>query len=245
MKTKAMAMTLAALFLLTMTAGASAWPMPAAVAPHDTGYVEYTANGFKFPMTEVNGQSSPNSATSPWIVADFEGGVTSPAGMVTLTLSAPNPSVSALNPAEREYVDQWLFTLDSSMEPRPLVFGSLTLKAGAMTAPPINLGANQSTKPSTRTGRFDVQMQFAASGGANAHMITEISSLTAGSFLAESSIPFEFGEGYYHTIAVLGNVGSDYNNDEMSVTPEPATLSLLGLGALVLVTRHRKFEKPE
>jgi hypothetical protein len=250
---KATAMTLVAtLVLLANAAGAWAWPVDGTIKNYETGYIVYTDNGFKFPMSvlfttlpngDPTGYASPNEVTTAgWVVADFEGGITNPGGTVTVTLTAPHLSVSGSG--QREYVKEWLFNIDPSVN-----LGQISVTAGDLSgavAPTVNVQKDAFSMGSTGTGRFDVQMLFNTTGGTASRFeagdsvkltFTGGSDLTAESFLQPSA--YGDGEWCFNTIALLGNTGVNFDADTV-VTPEPATLSLLGLGSLIAIRRMRR-----
>jgi hypothetical protein len=246
MKATAMALVVT-LMLLAGTANAGTWPTPGTIVPCDTGYIEYTANGFKFPMSVVmSGMPSPNASTATgWMVADFEGGITSDPGTVTLTLTARNLSVSSSDPSLAEYVDEWLFNIDPSVVLTSLVVTPWVLD-GAVSTPQISLGTDQYSIPGTKTGLYDMKVAFNTSAGRDVRFdagdaiqltITGGQNLTAEAFLSQSTITSD--ELCFHTIATMGNVGPEFDSESV-VTPEPATLSLLGLGSLIAVRMRKR-----
>jgi hypothetical protein len=248
MKATALTLALTGMFLMTLAAGASAWPASGTIINYDIGYVETTADGFKYPMTDLvdSGSASPNSSTMPWLMAEFSGGITTPTGTVTLTLSAPNLSVSPTDTTKRESVAKWLFNLDPSMDPTKLSFGAPVVTAGAMTAPQISLGADQFQARTSHSGLFDILLQFSSSGGAQGRFdagdsvqftITGIDSLNAASFLQGSAIATD--QYTFNTQAFLQDVGANYTEDTY-VAPEPATLAMLGLGGLAVFARYAR-----
>jgi hypothetical protein len=187
-----------------------------------------------FDMTVVfEGPGVPtNTPPPPWVTAKFddEG---SP-GTVVLTISA-----SGLD-GDNEKVAGVYLNLDPAFDPTLLGFSTPT-KTGAFDNPVINTGVDG--YKADGDGYYDIQINFDPDGPAKAFNGGEIVkyTITLASLTANS---FDFlsapggGTGVYKAAAHLLSVGA---TDESAwiTTPEPATICLLGLGALVLLRRRK------
>jgi MYXO-CTERM domain-containing protein len=191
----------------------------------------------KFKLSvEFSGAVPPEGAT-PWLTATFDDHDT--AGSVDLTLETTNL-------VDEEFVFEWLFNLDPTLDVEDLVFSAPT-KTGAFTDPVIDLEENDFKADGD--GYFDIEVMFDNSGGAADYFgpgvpmdkveytITGIPTLTANSFDFQSVEGG--GAGTWPTAAHVGGIGSDDQGSGWVSTPEPASLSLLVLGAFAAMRRRR------
>ncbi|MHC4986094.1 MAG: PEP-CTERM sorting domain-containing protein [Planctomycetota bacterium] len=180
--------------------------------------------------------ATPPAGASPWLRAVFDDGG-SP-GSVTLTLTTPNLVAT-------EFVSHWMFNLDPVLDPTSLIF-SAPIKVGSFTSPTVNLGVN--AYQADGDGKYDIDLAFDTSDGlptrfgvgdAATYLITGIPTLTASSFNF-LSLPAG-GHGPFETAAHVQGIGPLGANSGWITVPEPATMSLLGIGgALGLIRRRRR-----
>ena len=180
--------------------------------------------------------ATPPAGASPWLRAVFDDGG-SP-GSVTMKLSTPN--LTAV-----EFVSKWYFNLDPLLDPTALIFSAPT-KTGSFTDPTINLAVD--AFKADGDGKYDIKLEFDVSDGfptrfgvgdAVAYTITGIPTLTASSF-NHLSLPAG-GHGPFPTAAHVQGIGPSGANSGWVTVPEPATMSLLGIGgALGLIRRRRR-----
>ncbi len=175
----------------------------------------------------------PPAGSAPWLTATLDDGGS--AGSVELTLEATNLT----NP---EFVFEWLFNLDPGLDPNNLFFSGPT-KVGQFIDPAINLGVDAFN--AAGGGLYDLQFAFNhtngpskkfGAGDAVTYTLTGIAALTVDSFEFLSTPGG--GQGPYPLAAHVGGI-DDENSGWISI-PEPATLSLLAFGSLVLLLHHRR-----
>jgi hypothetical protein len=172
----------------------------------------------------------------PWLNATFDDGGS--AGTVDLT-------ITALGLVGDEKVKGVYFNLDPALDPTQLVF-SAPIKTGQFEDPGINLGIDG--YKADGDGYYDILIEFnpdganeAFNGGEAVEYTITLASLTANSFDFISAP--DGGEGEYVTAAHLQSL--DTTGDSAWVTtPEPATVCLLGLGALSLIRSSRRRREP-
>jgi len=192
------------------------------------------ASTITFPMSVEFSGGTPPIGASPWLTATFDDGGS--AGSVDLTLETTNLTGT-------EFVFQWTFNLDPALDPTDLEFSAPT-KIGAFANPTVSLGTNAFMADGD--GRYDVKVAFENSDGPPTrfgagdtviYTITGIPTLTASSFdfLSEPA----GGHGPYPTAAHVGAIPPDGNSGWIT-TPEPAALSLVALGAGLLLGRRRR-----
>ena len=175
--------------------------------------------------------ATPPASEAPWLTATFDDGDT--AGSVTLTLDTTGL-------VDSEYVSDWMFNLDPTLDPTDLIF-SLQTKTGSFDDPTISTGVNSFRADGS--GYFDIQFTFATAkakrfgvGESVAFVITGIDSLTAGSFdfLCTDASP-----GPYPTAAHVQSIGENEDSGWTTI-PEPATLTVLFCGGGLMMLRLRR-----
>ena len=182
------------------------------------------------PYLEFSGAAP--SGPGPWLSVVFDDDGT--AGSLDFTLEAVGLTGT-------EFLSKLYFNLDPSLDPCDLSFSGLT-KTGQFDDPKFSTGADKWNVAGS--GRYDVELKFSTSnsGGGTKRFgpgeslgftISGISTLRAMSFDLDST---GGGNGAYPVaVHVQGIVGD--GSGWVSV-PEPATLSVLGVGALALVKRR-------
>ena len=182
---------------------------------------------------EFSGGTSPAGA-APWVTATFQDTVP---GVVTMTLTATNLTGS-------EFISNYYFNIDSSMNPSNLTF-SAPVKTGSFTSPSINLGTD--SYKADGGGYFDINLSFATSSGANSrftagdsvsYTISGVSGLSASSFNFLSSP--SGGNGVHPDASHVQGIGTDGSYSGWVSTPEPATMGLLVLGGLAMLARRKR-----
>ena len=177
--------------------------------------------------------ATPPVGEAPWLNATFDDEGSS--GSVVLTLTTPNLT-------GMEFVSNWMFNLDAALDPTALDFSSPT-KTGSFDAPAISTSVD--AFKADGAGYFDIKMDFSTGGGLDArfgvgdaveYTITGIDSLTAGSF---NFLCTPADHGPFPTAAHVQSIG-DNEDSGWTTVPEPATLSLLAIGGVLLLIRRRK-----
>ncbi|WP_428936840.1 hypothetical protein [Fontivita pretiosa] len=182
---------------------------------------------------EFSGATAPAGAT-PWLRATFDDGGSS--GSVTLTLTA-------LNLTGSEFVSEWNFNLDPSLNPANLIFSSPT-KTGTFANPTILTGVN--AFQADGDGLYDIQVAFDNAPPANrftagesvVYTISGISSLTANSFNFLSAPAG--GKGPFPTAAHVQGIGAQANNSGWVTVPEPAGAAILLIAAASVCLPRRR-----
>jgi hypothetical protein len=185
--------------------------------------------------TIFNGTAVPaNSA--PWVNATF---TDLSAGQVKLSIVANGLTAN-------EKIGELYFNLDPLLVPTDLAF-SVTAMGGAFEDPVISKGIN--LFKSDGDGYYDVMISFntdgqqkAFNGGDTLEYTISLPSLTANSFDFISA--HDGGAGQYKAVAhLMGLVPAPDAPDSTSswaTVPEPATISLLAIGAAALLRRKRR-----
>ncbi len=192
-----------------------------------------SADVVEFRMSyEFSGATSPTGSL-PWLIVTIDDCGT--AGSVNLTLQAKNL-------IGNEFVSEWYLNLDPNLNPDDLSFSPPT-KFGSFDAPAIDLGENKFKADGD--GNFDIMFMFDTGGNASnkfgvgekiQYTITGISTLTASSFDFLSDSGKKTG---WPTAAHVQAIGDESKSGWVSV-PEPATLSLLAVGAAALLIGKRR-----
>ena len=179
--------------------------------------------------------ATPPAGAGPWLRATFDDGGGS--GTVTMTLTS-------LNLVSQEFVRFWHFNLDPAFDATNLVF-SAPLKVGAFADPAINLGTD--AFQAAGDGLYDIQLAFGfappsdrfGAGDSVSYTITGIPTLTANSF-SFLSAPAG-GNGPFYTAAHVQGIGPNGDNSGwVTNSPEPASLSVMTVGALALMRWRRQ-----
>ncbi|MHC4132834.1 MAG: PEP-CTERM sorting domain-containing protein [Planctomycetota bacterium] len=167
----------------------------------------------------------------PWMNITFDDGGTD--GTVDLTISAPGLD------GNNEKVSAVYINLDAALDPTQLVF-STPSKTGSFDDPVISLGVD--AFHADGDGLYDILFDFhndgltrAFNGLESVQYTITLDSLTANSFDFTSSPDGGVGE-YYAAAHILG-LGE--TEDSAWITPEPTTITLLGLGSLVFLRKRR------
>ncbi len=195
-----------------------------------THAVDVRANTLTFSLcTEFSG-ATPPAGIAPWLTATFNDH-DSP-GSVDLTLDATNLTGT-------EFVFDWYFNLDPSLNPAGLSFIKHS-SDGAFTDPAVLRGSN--AYKADGNGYYDFVFDFDNAGGASrrfgvgdsiTYSISGIPNLTVASFDFMSVMGG--GTGQHLTAAHVGGINANYSG-WISV-PEPASVSLLLAGGFSLMRR--------
>jgi len=181
---------------------------------------------------EFSGATPPTGET-PWLNATFDD--EDSAGSVILTLTTPNLTGT-------EFVSEWVFNLDTGLDPTALAFSAPT-KTGSFDNPDIYTWVDKFKADGA--GYFDIKIDFAIGDGLGArfgageaveYTITGTDSLTAESF---NFLCTPADHGPFPTAAHVQSIG-DNEDSGWTTAPEPATLSLLAFGGLAILKRRRK-----
>ena len=184
---------------------------------------------------EFSGATAP-IGIPPWLTATFDDQDTP--GSVIMTLIATNLTGG-------EFVSGWYFNLDpvlAPMDATDLIFSTPVI-TGSFTTPSISTGID--AFKADGDGKYDILLNFDTSGSistrftsgdAISYTITGISSLTADSFNTLSQPAG--GHGPFPMAAHVQGIGPDGALSGWVTAPEPATVSFLALGSLLLLRRR-------
>lgn len=180
---------------------------------------------FNYEFSEATEPKGP----SPWLTATFDD--EGSAGMVILTLVASGLTGT-------EFVTEWDFNLNPSLDPNQLSFVPNPGSANS-----ISTGVN--AFKADGDGRYDIQFLFPTNGsdrfGAGDVAIFKISltDITANSFNF-LSFP-DGGHGPFLSAAHVQGIGDDGKDSGwVAPVPEPSTMLLLGFGLVGIAAFGRK-----
>lgn len=189
-----------------------------------------------FDMSVEFSGATPPVGAAPWLNATFDD--EGSAGSVILTLTTPGLT-------DVECVSNWMFNLDTTLDPTALVFSSPT-KTGSFDDPDIYTGVDDFKADGA--GYFDIWFAFTAGGGVDKRFgageaveytitTTEIGiSLTADSF---DFLCTPADHGPFPTAAHVQSIGSNEDSGWTTV-PEPASATVLLLGAIAVFRRRKR-----
>lgn len=194
------------------------------------------ANAIEFSTSlEFSGGMSP-AGPAPWMTATIDDFGSQ--GSVKLTLANSNL-------VGDEFVSEWSFNLDPSLDPKQLKFKDL-VTTGSLTSPTIEIAQNG--LKADGNGKYSFRFDFSTDGKAESRFgageslsITTygISTLTANSFNFLSKPTG--GHGPFVTAAhVQGICGSNGTGSGWVTVPEPSSLVLGVLGLLGLACAGRR-----
>ena len=193
------------------------------------------AGSITFLMDYEFSGGTPPEGTPPWLAATFDDDGT--AGSVVMTLTTTNLPGT-------EFVREWYFNLDPTLDPTDLAFSAPT-KTGTFADPTVSTGTD--AFKADGDGNYDILVAFDnappanrfTAGDAVEYTITGIGSLTAASFNFLSAPAG--GHGPYLTAAHVQGIGEDGEDSGWVTTPEPATVALVagGLAWIALLKKRR------
>lgn len=183
---------------------------------------------------ELSGASAP-LGPPPWMTVTFDDGGTP--GSVDLTVQS--------NLIDNEFAFIVLLNHDPSLNLTDLVF-SAPIMTGTFDPPNVNYSTDDDFQ-ADGDGYFDIEVEFSHTnpldrfGGTETVMFTitdpGVDVITASSFDFQSTPDGD--PGTFPVAAQIGGIGVNDESGWIS-TPEPAALSLLALGGLLLVARRRR-----
>jgi len=194
-----------------------------------------------FGLDEEFSEGTPPEGTVPpaWLTVTIDDGTDDMDGLVTLTLAATNLTGS-------EKVKEWCLNLDPQLTPTDLVFSEVT-RTGTFDDPAIGKGTDKYAADGD--GLYDIQFTFDNTGKTDKNFgpgesVQYTVQLNGSSALTAASFDFlstpAGGHGPYHTAAHVLSIGTDAKSGWVTTTPEPATLALMGFGAVGLLARRRR-----
>lgn len=216
------------------------WNLVAAavIALAGAGFTQ-TANADVVFEFNANYTGDAPAGTPEWLKMTF---VNDGANQVKLTIEA------SLQDSD-EFISKLFFNLDPAFNATNLVFSN-PIKTGSFDLPSITKGVNINSPGSA--GNYDIILGFETSnsgGGSKRYNNSDKLEYTLSGIvgLNETSFSFAAADAYLaeaHVQGIEGQAGSGKiyaeEGDDTSRIPEPASLGVLGLGALALMARRRK-----
>jgi hypothetical protein len=175
--------------------------------------------------------ATPPTGTPPWMTATFDDG----GGMGSVMVTLDNHGLVG-----GEFVSNWAFNLDPSLDPSMLIASGLVASSGdGFTLPTISTGANHYMADGD--GLYDIRFSFSLGGGSAARFgagekltltFSGIPTLTASSF---NFLSFPAGgNGPFFTAAHVQGIDPGGDNSGWLTIPEP-TSAAASMLSLVLV----------
>jgi hypothetical protein len=176
-----------------------------------------------------NGTGMPTNP-APWLNAAFE----------DVSANTVELTITTINLTGTEKIGEVYFNLDPALNPNQLGFTNPTIVSGQFEIPSISKGYDSCKADGD--GLYDFSFTFsggaalAFNGGDAVKYTLTLAGLTSDSFNFTSA--HGGGEGEYITAAHLMALGTS-NNSVWATIPEPATMTLLGLGVMGLLKKRR------